>query len=107
MSVTVKLGEREHKVLPLNLAGMRKLATSGALRDLDGFDTAGLALEEKHINAVTTVVHVVLSRGSPDLTREEVEDALDVTNMPALLPRVLEGAGLVRRASGEGQGSKS
>lgn len=106
--ITVSIGGRDFKVLPLNLAGMRKIAESGVLKGLTGFDPAALSFEPQHVAAVQTVVLEILKRDAKDLTPEFVDENLDAENMPEVLPKILEGGGLVKRTQpGEAQGPKS
>jgi hypothetical protein len=112
MDLKVTMGGREFPVLPLNLKGLRRLTKAGAMKSLSalGPDLKVTDLSDEHLAAVHLFTHVVLARGTPALTLDEVEDLIDVTNIGTVLATVIEGAGLSGKkeaAEGEAQSPKS
>ena len=84
----LKLGETEYVVPPLNLKAMRRL-----LPRISTLTVVGLPTDED-LETILDVVHSAMVRNYPDLTKEVVEEGLDVINMKELLGGILGSSGL-------------
>jgi len=96
--VNVTLGGREFVVPPLNLKALRKLAPK-----IQMLAAIGDVPTDEQLEAVASVVHSALVRNYPDMTQEEVEDALDLLNLVPTIDAVMQASGLRRVAPGEAQ----
>lgn len=90
----VNLGGTDYTVPPLSLRQVKRLATQ--LDKLDP-DVKGVPAAEQ-IDATIEVMHAALSRNYPDLTREQLEDLIDLGNMTAIIKAAMRTSGLERRA---------
>ena len=90
----LSIGPREFTVLPLNLRGLRRLTKAGVMKKLGEMSANPLGLEEPQIDAVVAFAHAMLVRAHPELTLDEVEDMIEVWDMPRLIPQLMSGAGL-------------
>lgn len=97
--ITLKLGEEERVVPPLSLRALRRLAPK-----LKSIQNLGAALpNDEQIDVVVEVVLAALNRNYPEMTKEQVEDALDTGNMTSVLMAIFTSSGLQRGAvTGEG-----
>ncbi len=84
----LKLGETEYVVPPLNLKAMRRL-----LPRISVLKPVGLPSDEDLITVIE-VVHAALVRNYPEITKEVVEEGLDIVNMREALSVVLGQSGL-------------
>jgi len=84
----LKLGETEYTVPPLNLKAMRRL-----LPAISKLRTVGLPTDED-LSTIVDVVHSALLRNYPELTKDQVEEGIDMGNMKDALSVVLGQSGL-------------
>lgn len=86
--VTVKIGRRDFIVPPLNLKAVKRIGqlVPVMLRE-DG--------SAESIDAAVEVIHMAVRRNYPDLTREELEEELDLGNLAAVSLQIAEASGLV------------
>lgn len=82
--VKINLGSREFVVPPLSLKGLRELAPQWPTLQGMGDVPTG-----PQIDVVLGVVHSALIRNYPDLTREELEELVDLGNLPKALMAVM------------------
>lgn len=100
--VNLTIGGRDFTVPPLNLKALKKLTPT-----IQSIVDAGDDLSLAQLDAIVDVVHTALARNYPDLSRDEVEELLDVVNMEPTIRAVLEASGLTKRAPGEAASPKS
>jgi hypothetical protein len=93
--VKLNLGGREFVAPPLNFKALRALTPKLAILSAMGDVPTG-----EQIDVVLDVVHAALVRNYPDLTREELEDLLDLANLAKALVAIMGASGL-ERTSGE------
>lgn len=85
---SVKLGEKDYVVPPLNLKALRRLLPS-----IEQLKSSGIPSNED-MDVIVDIVHTALLRNYPELTKAEVEDGLDMANMKVVLGIVLGQSGL-------------
>ncbi len=96
-SVTVKLGGKEFEVLPLSFKAVRQLKPQlTQLANMDSVPT------DEQITAITDIVHRALSRNYPDITRDEIEDLIDLGNVRHVIPAIMGVSGLIKGEAGAG-----
>lgn len=96
--VTITLGRREFVVPPLNLGRIKKLQDDLAILALVPQDAT--RFEPQQLEACITVIHTALTRNYPDLTREEVEDVVDMGNMQPLMLAIMGQSGFAKGEAG-------
>ena len=88
--VTVTIGGENYIVPPLNFKQLRafkpKLARLGK-------DQAG-DLTEEQMDIMSEVIHAALTRNYPDLTRERIEEMLDLGNIGRIFKAAMNASGL-------------
>jgi len=99
--VIVKLGERELEVPPLSLGQIKRLSKEvGTLQVL----RPGDAIDPGMLDMFLSVVHAALSRNYTDVTKEWLEDVVDLGNMVEVVNAVMNVSGFVQgvqRTTGE------
>ncbi len=96
--ITVTLGGEARVLPPLTLRALRKL--NPQIRLLATL-AEGLPTEEQII-AISEVVHASLVRNYPDVTVDQVEEWLDMSNLGLTIGAVMAVAGLERRGADAG-----
>ena len=82
--VKLTLGGREFVALPLNLKALRELAPRFPVLTGMGDVPTG-----PQIDVVSDIVYSALLRNHPDLTRDELEELLDLENLARALQAVM------------------
>jgi hypothetical protein len=82
--VTLTLGGREFVVPPLSMKALRELHPQWPTLQSMGDVPTG-----PQIDVVLGVVHSALIRNYPDLTRDELEELVDLGNLPKALMAVM------------------
>jgi hypothetical protein len=88
--VVIRMGGRDWTVPALTFKQLRQLQPQ-----LERLSTAGPAASPDQIDAVSEIVRQALSRNYPEVTREEIEDMLDLGNAARVVTAILSGSGLV------------
>lgn len=89
-SVKVRLGGREFNVPALSLGQVRRLMpVIGLLPQHEG---APLTMEG--VDAIIEIVHSAVSRNHKDVTKEEIEELIDLNNAGDVIKIILGQAGL-------------
>ena len=101
--IKVKLGGREYVIPPLNLKGIRAMQARIEIINKSKPDEIFSA---KYTGAVADVIHTALVRNYPDVTREEMEDILDLANVRDAYHATMNVSGLVKKP-GEATGPES
>lgn len=89
--VKVKIGRREFIVPPLNLRAVKRVG------QLVPVMTAGDG-SEASIDAAIEVILLAIQRNYPEVTREELEEELDLANLAPISLQIAEASGLVPKA---------
>jgi hypothetical protein len=95
----LQLGGQELVVPPLTLKALRRL--NAKLKSL-----ASLGRElpsDDQIETIIEVVHTAVVRNHPEVTKEQLEEWLDVGNMAEVLKAVFTVSGLERRKGSPGE----
>ena len=90
----INLGGNDYIVPPLSFKHLRTLEEKIAA--LSGIKTKPTA---DQLSAVIEIVHAAITRNYPDITKEQLEDWLDIGNMKTVIPAIMGMSGLV--SSGE------
>ena len=93
--VQISLGGKEYIVPALNFRQLRELkepmsklnATANGIPDDVAFD-AGLS-----------IIEAAIKRNYPDITREQVEEMIDLSNFKIILPAIMGASGLVKTST--------
>jgi hypothetical protein len=90
---TITLGGKDYVVPPLNFKALRLLAKD--ITHLTSL-TPGDPFTPEQAEAITRVVHSCLVRNYPDMTQEDTEDLLDVSNMEQIVAAVMGVSGFTK-----------
>jgi hypothetical protein len=91
----LKLGDRECVVPPLNWRRIRKiLPILGRMKDITA--GGGLTITEPMLDDSVTVIYEAVSRNYPDITRDELEELVDLVNAPKVIMAVMGLSGLLQ-----------
>lgn len=104
----LNLGGRDFIVPPLNIKALRilgprfnqlqKIADSGDLAEMFNGD---------NLDTLVDVVHAAIVRNYPDVTREEMEDLIDLANLQPLFMSICGQSGLQQKGPrGEAKGPR-
>jgi hypothetical protein len=96
--VPVVLAGTEYLVPPLTIRALRRLEPQLALL---AKAVQGSTPDAPQLDAVVAVVHAAMERNYPNLTKEDLEELLDLGNIPQVIMAVMTAAGLERRPPGE------
>ena len=91
--VTIKLGRRDFIIPPLNLKAVRKVEKLLPVLE-------GQAGEVSFLDAATEVLTLAVQRNYPEITREEIEDMVDLGNLPRLIAAVMAASGFGPKEQG-------
>jgi hypothetical protein len=94
----VNLGGRDFVVPPLNLRALRILGPRFA--ELSQNAVAGV-IGPDQIDTMIEVVHAAMVRNYPEITKEELEDLLDMGNIARVFQAVAAQSGMKQAPSGE------
>jgi hypothetical protein len=90
--VKITIGGTDYIVPPLNLGRIRKLKTE--LEAAQGYrDTK--VLTDEQIDTYVTIIHSGFERNYPDITREEIEEMIDLANLGAVYRALMSVSGFV------------
>ncbi|MFG7180669.1 hypothetical protein ACGYQ5_14170 [Burkholderia pseudomallei] len=99
--IDVTLGRETYVVPPLNFRLLQELADSIAIVNKGGSFVA----DAETRNAFVDVIHASVQRNYPDVTREQIVDALDVSNAQTAMLALLGVSGFERKAKANGEGA--
>jgi hypothetical protein len=86
----VALGDQEYLVPPLNFKALREITPKIASMKLDG---ATLPTADD-ITTMIEVSYAAISRNYPDITKDDLEERIDMGNFIALFQSVIKVSGL-------------
>lgn len=84
--VAIKVGRRDLIVPPLNLKAVRKVEKLLPVLE-------GRSGEASFLDAAVEVLTLAIQRNYPDMTREDVEECVDLGNLPRLIEAVMNVSG--------------
>jgi len=91
----LKIGEQEFTVPAINFKGVKKIEK--LLKKLMEIPAVGGILTVDQIDVMTEIVLVGLSRNYPDLTKQQLEEILDMNNIQTVIEAITGQAGLKKR----------
>jgi hypothetical protein len=92
--VEIKIGRKTFIVPPLTFGLLKKLKPQ--LELLSTVDASATELSDDKMNAMVDVVHAALMRNYPNLARADLEDDLDIGNVPKIMEAITLNSGLKR-----------
>lgn len=100
--VEIMMGGKKWTIPPLTLKQIKKF--SGTFQDLVNLDTSNIpAMATGAVDAAVDIIHAAIVRNYPELTRDELEDLIDLRNLAPVMQAVLGMSGLLGEA---GAGSR-
>lgn len=90
---TVKMGGKDWTVPPLNFKALKQFGPVLKTKTPQQLVEEGLVLD---------IIHAAMLRNYPDLTRDELEDMLDMGNVMEVTMTVMGASGMVAVQPGEG-----
>ena len=90
--VKLNLGGRDYIVPPLNFKSLKTIRPK--LKELTA--ATGMIPDEGQLETVIDVVQLALQRNYPSITREELEDAVDLDNLKEIIQAIMGISGLLR-----------
>lgn len=85
----IQLGEREYLLAPMNIKTMKAHQNLIVQMTTPGFNVID------QLDAFTTLVQAAIQRTAPSITLEEVEENVDMGNIPALMEALFRSSGFV------------
>lgn len=95
--VKVQIGDAEYVVPSLTLAQVRRFHEDGTLAKVPQHGV-GFILSLENQDAALSVIVAALKRNYPDITREAIEERVDLVGVGKIIAAVLGAAGLGRSA---------
>ncbi len=88
--VKVRLGDRDYIIPPLNLGSIKRLR-----EDINVLSAVrvGEMMTDEQIDSAVRIFHAALSRNYPDITIEEVEEAVDLGNIATVTKAMMKASG--------------
>ncbi len=87
--VLLQIGGRHFVVPPLNFRSLRQIQPK-----LSSLTSGGAVPDVEQLDSINEIVHLALSRNYPELTREELEDLIDLDNLRDLIGAIMGVSGL-------------
>lgn len=100
--VEIQLGNYRFFVPPMKMLDLKSCVREGLLAKLDALTDVGQGADaiadrfEDGVNAALTILERSLRRNYPAITRETIEEYLDVGNCPTIMHAVLQANTLAR-----------
>lgn len=89
----VKMGGKLFIIPALNFKRLKKLKPE--LSMLTTVDLSG-AMSDTQIEASITIIHTAVTRNYPDVTRDDIEELVDLKNMAHVMAAIMGQSGLVQ-----------
>ena len=96
--IVIQMGGKEFTVPALSLGQVRRL-----LPKIEKISTVNGLLNAEQMDCIVDVVHAAVIRNYPALTKEEVEDLIDLGNAAVIIKAVMGQSGLVRKDGAPGE----
>lgn len=93
--ITLKIGTENYIVPPLNFKGLRK-----AKPLLDKLPTqleGNSQMSDEQMDAMLDFILLALSRNYPDMTKDQLEDILDMANIQDVMAAITGQSGLIKK----------
>lgn len=90
--VKIKMGGKEYEVPALSFGQLRRL-----MPKIESLSSLGATVTAEQMDAIGELVFEALKRNYPDITREAVEDMIDLRNAGAVIAAVMGQSGLVSK----------
>jgi hypothetical protein len=95
--IDVKVGREVLTVPALNFKALRRLKPS--LDILKGIDRNASDLTDEQFDAIVHIVHTAIRRNYPNMSIEDLEEGLDMSNLKPVIDAVMANSGM--KPSGE------
>ena len=93
----VKMGEGEYTIAPLTFKQLRTLQPKiDLISKMDGTPTP------EQMDAVVDIIHASVTRNHPDVTKDQIDDVLDLGNVQLAMASVMGASGMVKKIMGVG-----
>ena len=93
----VKMGEVEYTIAPLTFKQLRTLQPRiDLISKMDGTPTP------EQMDAVVDIIHASVTRNHPDVTKDQIDDVLDLGNVQLAMASVMGASGMVKKIMGVG-----
>jgi hypothetical protein len=94
----IKIGEKEYTVPALNF---KRVRTVQKLLEEIGTVNVGQILTDKQLDMMIEITHIGIQRNYPEMTKEELEENLDLNNIFDVVQAVTGQTGLKKRIAKE------
>ena len=88
----IQLGEREYLLAPMNIKTMKAHKDVISCMTKPGFDVMD------YLDSFTALVHAAIQRTVPEITLDDIEEHVDIGNIPALTEALFLASGFVASA---------
>jgi len=88
---TIAIGDKEYVVPALSFGQIKRL-----IPKIQVLQSVTSSLTSEQMEAVVEVVQTALKRNYPEITADDVEDMLDLSNAPRIIKAILGGSGFVQ-----------
>lgn len=89
---TVRMAGQDYTVPPLSFKQLRNLR--GTFEQIASVKDGAIPTDEQ-IGAMIDIVHAALTRNYPELTKEQVENMIDLKNMQTIVTAIMGVSGLL------------
>ena len=96
------VGGHELTVPPLSLGSVKRLVPMFAIVQANPFNKGEDM--ERFIGAAVKIIHAAVKRNYPDVTEADIEDAVDMKVLPAMIAVVCGQSGIVSKAQAGEEG---
>jgi len=95
---TLKIGDKDYVVPALTIKQIRTLKSD--IQELRQLKDA-VNIEDEKLDKMISVIYAAISRNYPDITREELENNLDMNNIQDVILIILGASGIVEKKNRE------
>ena len=105
--IKVKLGTVEFTVPPLTIKALRILGPRFTeLQKVAASGDAAALMQPENLDTIVEVAHAAIIRNHPEVTKEELEGLIDLSNLKDLFMAVCGQSGMRQAAPGEAPAPK-
>lgn len=97
--VKLRIGRQDYIVPALSMRQLKQYEKTIAQTQ----KSLGAAMSPADIDKFVEVIHAAVSRNYPDVTLDQMLDAIDLRSLPTLFPAVMGISGLEAKQQGEAQ----
>lgn len=88
--ITINLGGKDYIIPPLNFKALKNIQA-----DIEGLSKKdeGAFVSSEKIKNIINIIYFAMLRNYPEITKEEIEDFVDVKNSKVIIETILEASG--------------